>query len=99
MNSFFTQVRDLVSRIPSAKVASYGQIASMLGDPRQARTVGWAMRGCPEELPWHRMVKADGSLPNAGFAELQKAMLEREGVTFLDNGKIDMEQYAWKGDV
>lgn len=60
MASFFHQVHALVSHIPSGKVASYGQIAGMLGDPRRARTVGWAMHGCQEGLPWHRVVKADG---------------------------------------
>lgn len=98
MNTFFNQVHAVVSRIPSGRVASYGQIAGMLGDPRRARTVGWAMHGCPEGLPWHRVVKADGSLPNPNFAELQKAMLGTEGIAFLNNGLIDMETFVWKGD-
>ncbi len=99
MPSFFKQVHELVARIPYGSVASYGQIAGMLGDPRRARTVGWAMHECPQDLPWHRMVKADGSLPNPDFAALQKAMLQSEGVLFLDTGRIDMHQFAWKGDI
>lgn len=99
MSSFFSQVYELVSHIPYGQVASYGQIASMLGNPSNARTVGWAMHECPEEYPWHRMVKADGSLPNPNFAELQKAMLQSEGVTFHGNGKVAMEMHAWKGDL
>lgn len=98
MASFFHQVHALVSHIPSGKVASYGQIAGMLGDPRRARTVGWAMHGCQEGLPWHRVVKADGSLAKTELFELQMAMLESEGVHFLSNGRIDMETFAWKGD-
>jgi methylated-DNA-protein-cysteine methyltransferase-like protein len=98
MAAFFAQVYELVSRIPAGKVGTYGQIAGMLGDLRRARTVGWAMAGCPEELPWHRMVKSDGSLPNPNFAELQRAMLESEGIVFLHNGRIDMKLYAWNGE-
>ena len=61
-NGFFQQVYDIVAQIPKGQALSYGQIAQMLGRPRAARMVGWAMRRCPEELPWHRVVKADGSI-------------------------------------
>ncbi|MFB0536550.1 MAG: MGMT family protein, partial [Anaerolineae bacterium] len=58
MGDFFSRVYRLVSMIPRGKVASYGQIARMLGSPRGARTVGWALHGLPEgtDVPWHRVI-------------------------------------------
>ena len=50
--SFFASVYALVAQIPPGFVASYGQLARMLGAPRAARQVGWTMRRCPDELPW-----------------------------------------------
>ena len=71
-NGFFQQVYAIVAQIPKGQALSYGQIAQMLGRPRAARMVGWAMRRCPEELPWHRVVKADGSIAGGGQSELRR---------------------------
>ena len=87
--SFFASVYALVAQIPPGFVASYGQLARMLGAPRAARQVGWAMRRCPEELPWHRVVKADGSIAGGGQSKLRRALLEGEGVPFLPDGRVD----------
>jgi len=95
MNSFFQEVYATVERIPRGKVASYGQIAMMLGKPRGAREVGWAMRHCPEGLPWQRVVKADGSVVGGQYAELRRAMLEEEGVAFLLDGRVNMRECQW----
>lgn len=95
--SFFQLVYDLVSRIPEGRVASYGQIARMLGRPHAAREVGWAMRCCPDGLPWQRVVMADGSIAGGDFADMRRAMLEAEGVAFLLNGKVDMTVCRWDG--
>ena len=89
-DSFFSRVYDVVRRIPSGKCVSYGQIAWMLGAPRAARQVGWAMRKCPDELPWQRVIKADGSIAGGGYAELRRALLEAEGVPFLPDGRVDL---------
>ena len=88
-NGFFQQVYDIVAQVPKGQALSYGQIAQMLGRPRAARMVGWAMRRCPEELPWHRVVKADGSIAGGGQSELRRALLEGEGVPFLPDGRVD----------
>ena len=61
-SSFFASVYALVAQIPPGFVVSYGQLARMLGAPRAARQVGWAMRRCPDALPWQRVVRADGSI-------------------------------------
>lgn len=97
MNPFFEQVYAVVGQIPYGKVVSYGQIARMLGRPRAAREVGWAMRCCPEHLPWQRVVMADGSITGGMFADIRRALLEAEGVTFLSDGRVDMESCRWLG--
>ncbi|WNY24602.1 MGMT family protein [Methanolapillus millepedarum] len=98
MNSFFQQVYDLVAQIPSGKVVSYGQVAQMLGHSRAARQVGWAMRCCPENLPWQRVVMADGSIAGGDFADMRRFLLQNENVTFLPDGRVDMAACRWSGD-
>jgi methylated-DNA-protein-cysteine methyltransferase-like protein len=96
MAGFFAGVYEMVALIPSGKVATYGQIAMMLGNPRAARTVGWAMSAAPEGLPWHRVVNAKGKLsPEAATGGVQREMLEREGVPFRKDGTIDLKSCLW----
>ena len=95
MDPFFQQVYELTARIPAGRVVSYGQIARMLGNPRGARAVGWAMRRCPEQLPWHRVVRMDGSIAGGGHEAVRRTLLEAEGVTFLPDGRVDMERCGW----
>jgi len=78
-------------------VVSYGQIACMLGRPRAAREVGWAMSSCPEHLPWQRVVTADGSVSGGVCALLRRARLVEEGVAFLPDGRVDMDSHQWDG--
>ena len=96
--SFFASVYALVAQIPPGFVASYGQLARMLGAPLAARQVGWAMRKCPEELPWQRVVKSDGSIAGGSYAELRRALLEAEGVPFLPDGRVDLPACRWDGE-
>lgn len=96
-NGFFSRVYEIVARIPEGKVVSYGQIARMLGAPRAARQVGWAMRHCPDELPWQRVVRDDGTIAGGGYADLRRMLLSGEGIQFLSNGTIDMKHYRWNG--
>lgn len=98
---FFERVYEIVACIPEGKVATYGGIGKMLGYPRGAKVVGWAMRGTPEGmgLPCHRVVKATGELSPGyvfGAYEIQRAMLEAEGITFREDGTIDMEKHLWQ---
>ena len=90
MNPFFEQVYDVVRRVPDGKVVSYGQIARMLGFPRAARQVGYAMRCCPDDVDWQRVVMADGSITGGGYADLRRGLLEAEGAAFLPDGRVDM---------
>ena len=96
MNQFYEQVYAAVERIPYGKVVSYGQIAFMLGKPRGAREVGRAMYHCPEHLPWHRVIMADGTVAGGDYAVIRKAMLESEGVAFLPDGRVDMNAFNVK---
>lgn len=94
-HSFYNSVYRIVSQVPRGKVVSYGQIARMLGEPRAARQVGWAMRRCPDGLPWQRVVKADGSVAGGVFPDIRKAMLQAENIRFLPDGRVDMDVYQW----
>jgi len=97
LNPFFKQVYEIVEQIPYGKVISYGEIARLLGRPRAAREVGWAMRHCPEGLPWQRVVMADGSVTGGDYAEMRRTILESEDIVFLPSGRVDMSVCRWLG--
>jgi methylated-DNA-protein-cysteine methyltransferase-like protein len=87
----------LVRRIPVGRMATYGQLAALLGRPRAARAVGGAMRRCPAGVPWHRVVNAQGRISRRARAAsmlTQRLLLEREGVT-LRRGRVDLTRHAW----
>lgn len=92
---FFEAVYAVVAQIPYGKVMTYGDIARQIGYPRKARFVGYAMRVCPDELPWHRVVKADGSIAGGDFAPIRRMLLEQEDVPFLADGRIDLTRCRW----
>ena len=101
---FFDRVYALVARIARGKVATYGQIARMLGAPRAARSVGWAMHDNPHgsRVPCHRVVQQGGSCsPNfrIGDPGAQRRLLEREGVQFRLDGRIDMQAHQWRPEL
>jgi methylated-DNA-protein-cysteine methyltransferase-like protein len=98
---FFERVYDIVARIPRGRVVTYGQIAFLVGNPRAARTVGWAVHDSPPErdLPCHRVVRKSGRLPPDhvfGGAGVQRRLLEKEGVTFLGDGRVDLARHLWE---
>ena len=101
MKNSFEQIYDVVRKIPRGKVATYGQIALLAGNPRWSRVVGYALHVNPEPLiiPCHRVLNRFGE-PSSAFAfggiNEQILLLEEEGVTFTD-GKVDLEKYLWDG--
>ena len=97
MNPCYEQGYQVVARIPRGRVTNYGQIARMLGMPRAARQVGRAMRLCPDHLPWQRVVMRDGTITGGTYAPLRRAMLLEEGITFLPDGRVDMQKHLWQG--
>ena len=89
----------LVRRIPRGRVMTYGQIAGLIENRLSPRAVGWALHGCPKNVPWQRVVNASGGCSTDRLPDipqgLQRAMLEREGVEFRDNGTLDLARYRW----
>lgn len=101
-SNFFQLVYQIVGRIPCGKVVTYGDIACFLGNPRNARLVGYAMHSCPEDLPWHRVVMKAGKLPFFGTnpdLPSQKELLEKEGITFYQDERIKLSCYQWKIEI
>ena len=88
----FERVYAAVRLIPRGSVATYGQIARVLGAPRAARQVGWAMHCCPDDIPWQRVVKDSGEIAGGGHADFRRILLEEERVSFLPDGRVDMEK-------
>jgi len=87
-----------VKRIPRGHVVTYGQLARFLHVPGGARTVGFAMAGCPsgQGIPWHRVVGAGGRLlPREPYASKQRMLLETEGMTFKGM-EVDIAAHEWK---
>lgn len=101
-DSFFHQVYELVRSVPPGKVVTYGQVARWLGKANGARAVGWAMRALPKgsDVPWQRVVNSRGelSLTSQG-KDLQRALLESEGIQFDDRGRIDLHESGWDGEL
>src|SRR5215470_14441399 len=101
--SFRDRVYALVRRIPRGKVATYGQLAALLGRPRGARAVGTALGALRDErldlVPWQRVVGAAGrcSHKDGFWADVQRDLLEREGVRFDPRGRVDLARARWTG--
>ncbi len=107
---FYALVWEIARQIPPGAVASYGQIAAFIPPPEgvepgeyaahRARWAGSAMHACPADVPWQRVLNAQGkiSLPVGSRAALeQRRLLESEGVAFDTRGRIDLERFGWAG--
>ncbi|MBQ4516010.1 MAG: MGMT family protein [Clostridia bacterium] len=98
MNTF-EKIYEVVKSIPKGKVATYGQVALLAGNPRWARVVGYALHVNPEPgaIPCHRVVNREGRVA-PGFAfggeDVQRQLLESEGVIFEADGRIDLKKYC-----
>ncbi len=104
IESTYRRIYAVVKKIPRGKVATYGQIAALAGMPRHARQAGYALAGTPEnvKIPWHRVINAQGRISlrlrhwDSGSDDLQRILLEAEGVTFNAAGKVDLDKFQWK---
>jgi methylated-DNA-protein-cysteine methyltransferase-like protein len=100
---FAQRVYDLVRQVPFARVVSYGGVAAMLGHPRAARAVGWALRNLSdhdEAVPWWRVINRNGEISIKGAfpgPRLQRELLEGEGVEFDSLGRVDWKRFGWRG--
>jgi methylated-DNA-protein-cysteine methyltransferase-like protein len=104
VGSFPERVYAVVLAVPPGCVITYGAIARLLGDPRKAREVGWAMAATPPRqppIPAHRVINMRGELSGGrafGGYHVQRARLEAEGVSFLEDGRVDLDRHLWLPD-
>ena len=100
MAEFYDAVHRLVRQIPRGRVMTYGQIATILGCPRAARAVGYAMRARPRSgpIPWQRVINSKGGISGKTDVQrpiLQRLLLESEGVVFNKQDRCDLGVYQW----
>ncbi len=107
-SSFYEQVYAVVRRIPRGRVSSYGRIAAMLGRPRAARAVGYALNALSDKrddpayqnIPWQRVVNSQGRISIVNrekSANRQAELLREEGVDVSEELKIDLDVFLWEG--
>ena len=101
MNTF-EKIYEVVKMIPKGKVATYGLVAAMAGNPHWSQVVGYALHSNPdpEHIPCHRVVNRFGQTAKAfvfGGEDRQRELLESEGITFLSDGSVDMKKHLWQG--
>ena len=99
--SVFEKIYAVVTKIPEGKVATYGQVAMLAGNPRWARVVGYALHNNPAPgiIPCHRVVSREGRVAKSfafGGEDVQRNLLEKEGIVFALDGRIDLEEYGIK---
>ncbi|MFZ2517254.1 MAG: MGMT family protein [Anaerolineae bacterium] len=109
MANVFERIKVLTGLIPRGRAVTYGQVAAWMGEPRAARTVGWALHGLTHEeaagaVPWHRVLGKVGphyarvtTSCETHSAELQRQLLEDEGVEFDQHDRIDLTRFGWDG--
>jgi len=98
------RIWSVVRKIPRGRVATYGQIAELAGLEGHARQAGYALHNLPErsDVPWHRVINARGEIsPRSGgdSHELQRMLLESEGVAFDESGRVDLTRFQWSRQV
>ena len=105
MNHFYDEVYRATRMIPRGKVTTYGTIAAMIGRPDAPRAVGYALRALPDDtdVPWHRVINAQGRVSlkarHPHETDLQRHLLEREGVVFDAEDRVDLRVYGWVGSL
>jgi methylated-DNA-protein-cysteine methyltransferase-like protein len=97
----YERIYRAVRRIPRGRVATYGQIAEIAGLEGHARQVGYALNVLPSrsKVPWHRVINARGEISRRSGGdshELQRHMLEREGVEFDADGRVSLRRFRWR---
>ncbi|MEM7031005.1 MAG: MGMT family protein [Chloroflexota bacterium] len=97
-----TRIYAVVQQIPAGKVATYGQVAAIVGRGCNARVVGYAMSALKvdeAETPWQRVINAKGEISIRGGSGpvVQQVMLEKEGVQFNDKNQVDFNDCGWEG--
>ncbi len=96
----YQRIYAAVRRIPRGRVATYGQVAALAGLEGHARQVGYALHALPanSNVPWHRVINARGEISlrrGSDSHELQRMLLEAEGVKFDERDRVDLERYGF----
>ena len=98
----FEKIYRMVLKIPRGRVMTYGQIARLLEDRYSPRLVGWAMHATPDDgraIPWHRVINSRGGISTGRLLlnepQLQRLLLEAEGVVFDERGQCDLKVHQW----
>ena len=93
----FPKVWALVKKIPAGRVSTYGALSRAIHGRLTPVGVGWAIRAAEEgAIPWHRVINAQGAVSTDGETPgLQRSMLEAEGVSFNELGRVDLTRYGW----
>lgn len=100
-NDIFWRIYEVVKRIPKGRVATYGQVAALAGNPRWSRVVGFALHvnPDPESIPCFRVVNRHGECSGSfafGGRYTQRALLEHDGVVFNSEGRVDLKRFVWR---
>ena len=100
MANTYQLIYDVVRQIPKGKVASYGQVAALSGNPRWSRVVGYALHVNPDPsgIPCYRVVTKDGRISDAfafGGGNEQIALLKADGIEFVDDTHVGMKRFQW----
>lgn len=104
MPNSYEEIYATTRRIPYGKVSSYGRIAALAGYANKARLVGYALHALSEKrehqhtVPWWRVINAAGRISNEYEPQLQRSILESEGVIFDERGYVDFRRFLWDGD-
>lgn len=98
MNTF-EKIYEVVKTIPEGKVMTYGQVAFLAGNPHWARVVGYALHVNPDPsaIKCHRVLNREGRTSKAfafGGEDMQRKLLESEGVVFEEDGSVDLQKYG-----
>lgn len=100
--SLSDRIFQVVRQIPAGRVATYGQVAYWAGFPGYARQVGYALYRLLDrdtDVPWQRVVNAKGQISYSplryGSDDLQRVLLEAEGIRFDARGHIDLDVFGW----
>lgn len=103
MTHFSKNVIRFIKEIPMGKVATYGQIATLVGNPRGARGVSWILHSSStsHQLPWQRIINSKGKISFPFGTKKyhdQKNRLRKEGVNVSEDGCIDLKKYGWENN-
>ena len=101
VSTTYKKIYDVVKRVPKGRIATYGQVAWLAGLPGGARQVGYALHALPQthDVPWHRVINAQGRISTRSSSdhdELQRILLEAEGVTFDERGRVALDRFRWE---